>query len=209
MGSLSTEISYYLSIAIDINKRIGGKRGYEAEASAKDKFSVLKDAITKDMQLVKSKLEERERKAGTEVLGINLEIKEKMEEIYNQIERLKDCINQDKSNQNPTTKDIKMQMANQLQEKAKKMEEMIEGVGDAVKALTGNRSNGTYTDGRALLLDHEGRNKNTYRVHSKKKNEPTEVELQAMERWKKNDEMIDDRIDDLTQRTIEWKKKVK
>ena len=28
MSSLSTEISYYLSIAIDINKRIGGKRGY-------------------------------------------------------------------------------------------------------------------------------------------------------------------------------------
>lgn len=30
-----------------------------------------------------------------------------------------------------------------------------------------------------------------------------------MQRWKKNDEMIDDRLDDLTQRTIEWKKKVK
>ena len=41
------------------------------------------------MQFVKVKLDERERKAGTEVLGINLEIKEKMEEIYNQIERLK------------------------------------------------------------------------------------------------------------------------
>lgn len=30
-----------------------------------------------------------------------------------------------------------------------------------------------------------------------------------MERWRKNDEAIDDKLDDLTQRTIEWKKKVK
>ena len=30
-----------------------------------------------------------------------------------------------------------------------------------------------------------------------------------MERWKKTDQEIDDRLDDLTQRTIEWKKKVK
>lgn len=30
-----------------------------------------------------------------------------------------------------------------------------------------------------------------------------------MERWKKNDELIDEKIDDLTEKTIEWKKKVK
>lgn len=30
-----------------------------------------------------------------------------------------------------------------------------------------------------------------------------------MARWKKNDAEMDDRLDDLTQRTIEWKKKVK
>ena len=28
MSSVETEISYYLRIAIDINKKIGGKRGY-------------------------------------------------------------------------------------------------------------------------------------------------------------------------------------
>jgi hypothetical protein len=28
MTALASEISYYLSIAIDINKKIGGKRGY-------------------------------------------------------------------------------------------------------------------------------------------------------------------------------------
>ena len=77
---------------IDINKRIGGSRGYgnfslysEAEASSKDKFSVLKDNITKDMEFVKAKLDERERKAGVDVLGINMEIKDKMEEVNNQI----------------------------------------------------------------------------------------------------------------------------
>lgn len=48
------------------------------------------------MQFVKNKLEERERKAGTEVLGINLEIKDTMETIFSQIERLKECINQEK-----------------------------------------------------------------------------------------------------------------
>lgn len=70
----------------------------EAEASSKDKFSLLKENITKDMQFIKAKLEERERKAGTDVLGINMLVKEKMEEIYSQIERLKECINQEKTN---------------------------------------------------------------------------------------------------------------
>lgn len=72
--------------------------------------------------------------------------------------------------------------------------------------------NQTLTDTRQLLLDHEGKNKNSYRVNSRKNkggNAPTEMQLEAMQRWKKNDEMIDDRLDDLTQRTIEWKKKVK
>ena len=61
-----------------------------------------------------------------------------------------------------------------MNEKAKRLEEMIEGLGDAVKNLTGgNRSNATYTDKRAHLLDHEGRNKNTYRVKKNVNNDPT------------------------------------
>lgn len=30
-----------------------------------------------------------------------------------------------------------------------------------------------------------------------------------MERWKKEDEMIDEKIDDITNKTIEWKTRVK
>lgn len=72
--------------------------------------------------------------------------------------------------------------------------------------------NQTLTEARELLLDQEDKGKSSYRVNSRKKkgaNGPTEVELEAMDRWRKNDEMIDERLDDLTQRTIEWKKKVK
>ena len=47
-----------------------------------------------------------------------------------------------------------MEIANKLADKAKNVEEMIEGTGDAIKELTGGRSNnGTYTDNRAILLD--------------------------------------------------------
>lgn len=88
---------------------------------------------------------------------------------------------------------------------------MIEGPGD-IKNLTGaaKQNNQTLTETRALLLDSEGRDKGTYRVNKKKKQaDPTQIQLQAMQRWKKNDAMMDDRLDDLTQKTIEWKKKVK
>ena len=85
MSALATEISYYLNIAIDINKKIGGKRGYgkfnfdvEAEADSKDKFLIQKENINKEMHFVKGKLQEREMKTSAEVLGINMEIKDKI-----------------------------------------------------------------------------------------------------------------------------------
>ena len=55
----------------------------------------------------------------------------------------------------------------------------MEGPGDLSK-LMGNshKNNQTLTETRDLLLDHEGRNKNTYRVNSKKNNKgQSEVEL--------------------------------
>ena len=46
---------------------------------------------------------------------------------------------------------------------------MAEGSAD-LNALTGGGSkNQTLTEARELLLDHDGSNKNTYRVNSKKK----------------------------------------
>ena len=101
-----------------------------------------------------------------------------------------------------------MQIAEQLTDKSKKLEDIVEGLGDAIKGLTGNRSNATYTDKKALLLD-EGKTKNTNRVKKNRNNEPTAIEMEAMKRWEKDDQEIDDKLDDLTQRTIEWKKKVK
>lgn len=35
------------------------------------------------------------------------------------------------------------------------------------------------------------------------------MELQAMQRWKKEDEMIDEEIRKITDKTIEWKTRVK
>lgn len=49
----------------------------EAEADSKDKFLIQKDNINKEMHFIKAKLQERERKTGAEVLGINMEIKDK------------------------------------------------------------------------------------------------------------------------------------
>ena len=66
-----------------------------------------------------------------------------------------------------------MQIVEKMNEKANRLHEMIEGLDNAVKDLTGNRNNSTLTDKRALLLDHEGRSKNIYRVKKNKNTEPT------------------------------------
>jgi hypothetical protein len=50
------------------------------------------------MHWVQAKLTERERKTGAEVIGINMEIKDKMETILNSIERMREALNTDKSN---------------------------------------------------------------------------------------------------------------
>ncbi len=50
------------------------------------------------MHWVKAKLTERERKTGAEVIGINMEIKDKMETIFNSIERMRETLNTEKSN---------------------------------------------------------------------------------------------------------------
>lgn len=71
-----------------------------------------------------------------------------------------------------------MRIVNELKDKTKRLEEVVEGPSD-ISTLTGgaSRNNQTLTEARELLLDNEGRNKNTYRVNSKKKkgNGPSEV----------------------------------
>ena len=58
---------------------------------------------------------------------------------------------------------------------------------DLDNLFDGASKNNTYTK-TDNLLDKEGMDKNTYRIkNNNKKNGPTEVELEAMERWKKND----------------------
>ena len=65
---------------------------------------------------------------------------------------------------------------------------MIEGLNDNVMNLTGNRTMETETDKRSLLLDPNQKKKGSNRV--KKNNGPTEIEMEAMQRWEKNDEEI-------------------
>ena len=50
---------------------------------------------------------------------------------------------------------------------------LVEGVSDSARGLNSNKVT-TLTDQRAVLLDHEGKSKNTYRVKNYK-NEPTEM----------------------------------
>ena len=78
------------------------------------------------------------------------------------------------------SKGIKQQIVDRLNDQAKNLELLIEGGGETKT----NTKHSTITDSRAFLLDHEGKNKSTYRVKNKK-NAPTEIELEAMKRWEK------------------------
>lgn len=73
------------------------------------------------MHFIRAKLQERERKTGAEVLGINMEIKDKIESINNQLERMRETINNDKS-ASEATKDIKLKIVDELKEKTKRLE---------------------------------------------------------------------------------------
>ena len=50
---------------------------------------------------------------------------------------------------------------------------LVEGVSESARGLSPGKI-ATLTDQRAVLLDHEGKSKNTYRVKNYK-NEPTEM----------------------------------
>ena len=49
---------------------------------------IQKDNVNKELHFVRAKLKEREMKTSAEVLGINMEIKDKIEGIFNQLERM-------------------------------------------------------------------------------------------------------------------------
>lgn len=73
------------------------------------------------------------------------------------------------------------------------MQELIENSSDSGRSF---KPINTLTDNRAVLLDHEGKSKQTHRVKRNKNNQdPTEIELEAMDRWKKRDEQIEDGLD--------------
>ena len=61
--NISSEISFLMKTAIDINKKVGGVKAYgifliysDAEKKAKDKFSVLKDEISKKIHIIRNVL---------------------------------------------------------------------------------------------------------------------------------------------------------
>ncbi len=76
--SIQTEVDYYLKVAIEINKKTGGTRCYEAESNAKDKFSTIREHINNNFRQVKASLEERDKKKGANLVALNMEINEKM-----------------------------------------------------------------------------------------------------------------------------------
>ena len=62
-STAALEVGYYMKIALDINKKVGGTRAYckyfiivEAEATSRDRFLIIKDDINKNFHYVKSKL---------------------------------------------------------------------------------------------------------------------------------------------------------
>ena len=92
-----------MKIALDINKKVGGTRAYckfylmiEAEATSRDRFLIIKDNINKNFYYVKAKLEQRERRRG-DAHQINAEIQEKVEEIYNQLDRMRQSVASEKN----------------------------------------------------------------------------------------------------------------
>ncbi len=67
-------------------------RHAEAEANNRDRFIVIRDNINKNFHFIRTKLEEREKRKGHDASNINAEIREKIEEIYNQLERMREAV---------------------------------------------------------------------------------------------------------------------
>lgn len=68
-----------------------------AEAENKDKFLLQKEQLNKEMHFIKGKLQEREKKSSSDVLEINMEIKEKFESIFNTLDRMKEAVDIEKT----------------------------------------------------------------------------------------------------------------
>lgn len=67
----------------------------EAESNSRDRFIVIRENINKNFYFIRAKLDERERrKADSE--QINQQIREKIEEIYNQLERMREAVASEK-----------------------------------------------------------------------------------------------------------------
>jgi hypothetical protein len=67
----------------------------EAEANTRDRFLIIKDNINKNFFYIKTKLDERERKRG-DAQQINADIRLKIQEIYNQLERMRETVASEK-----------------------------------------------------------------------------------------------------------------
>jgi len=101
--NLSAEVSHYMRVAIDINKKVGGTRAYgtyiiilEAESNSRDRFIVIRENINKHFHFIRTKLEEREKKKGQDATFINEEIREKIVDIYSQLERMREAVASEK-----------------------------------------------------------------------------------------------------------------
>lgn len=68
----------------------------EAEANGRDRFIVIRDQVNKNFHFIKSKLEEREKIKDKDASKINSEIREKIEEIYSQLERMREAVSAEK-----------------------------------------------------------------------------------------------------------------
>ena len=119
----------------------------EAEANNRDRFIVIREHINKNFHFIRSKLEERERKRGQDATVLNSEIREKIEEIYNQLERMREAVTADKNASvnyfltQQETQNVKYSLIEKLAQQTKELQELLDSSTDLDRKLISRNKN--------------------------------------------------------------------
>lgn len=140
---------------------------------------------------------------GAEHIKIDNEVRDKLSHIEGLLEEMNSSL---KKSKNPSDKNL--QMYEFLRSQWLNYKDLMDdNVSDSTSRGFKQEPNMTLTDLRSGLLDEAPSKKKGAKRVRKENKAATEFELEAMDRWKKNDEKIDEHVDKLIDKTQQWKSK--
>ena len=208
-STLGQQIGFYLKKALDINVNIGGKTAYMSLDKSKDKFTALKEEVSKGFHYIKEKIAEKEKKsARAEHIRIDNEVQNRVAEIETLLERMNEHL---KRNAKAAT-EKNLRAYELLRSQVLTLKEILSG-GAPSERLPGNGDlSVNFSDVRQQLLESpppKRKEKESTRVRKERAGEASAIEMNQMESWKRRDEEIDDMLVGVISKVDELKEKAK